>query len=121
MSVLPAAVFDLAFALFHLTFWRLFHWKDELAKLDKVNRGVMQILNICLTFLFLAIGFLLIHFRSGIADDDIGKALLVMMTIFWVLRAGLQMIFFGSRNRLSLAMTLLFDAGALLHFLPLVV
>ncbi len=43
-----AAGFNVALALFHLGFWRLFRWREELPKLHPVNRGVMQALNLML-------------------------------------------------------------------------
>jgi hypothetical protein len=52
-AVWAGGCFHLAFAIFHCGFWKLFGWTRELPKLNRINRGVMQILNLCLTFVFL--------------------------------------------------------------------
>ncbi len=45
------------FAVFHLFFWRLFRWKENLAFLTYTNRAVTQILNLSLTFVLLLSSF----------------------------------------------------------------
>jgi hypothetical protein len=53
-ALFAVGIYHLGFALFHLGFWKLLRWKEELARLGHVNRDVMQILNICLAYLFFA-------------------------------------------------------------------
>jgi GrpB-like predicted nucleotidyltransferase (UPF0157 family) len=43
-----AGIYGFLFAAFHLCFWRLFLWQTELARVSAINRGVMQVLNLCL-------------------------------------------------------------------------
>jgi len=57
-AIHAGGVFNLAFAAFHVLFWRLFDWDRDLATLNAINRAVMQILNLCLTFIFLAFAYL---------------------------------------------------------------
>lgn len=52
------ALYNLAFAIFHLTFWKLLNWKDELQRVSANNRAVMQTLNLCLTFVFFLAAYL---------------------------------------------------------------
>lgn len=51
--ILAGGVYHVAFAIFHLIFWKLFRWKEDLASLSVINQAVMQILNLCLTVVFL--------------------------------------------------------------------
>ena len=52
--MLLCALHSAALGVFHLCFWRLFDWKRALAKLDRPNRAIMQILNLRLAFVFFA-------------------------------------------------------------------
>ena len=106
--ILLAAIFNLGFGLFHLLFWRLFDWRDNLASLKPVNRAIVPVLNLALTFMFMMVGILLIV--SPAVDE-----LLIGMTLFWLFRAALQPIWFGLGHWLSKLMFVLFIAGAVLH------
>lgn len=117
--ILACALFDAAFGVFHLFFWRLFDWPRQLRALSPLNRAVVQILNLCLTFVFFAAAGIGFRFGAGLAAEPIGRALLAAMALFWTLRALLQALFFGLRHPASLAFLLIFLAGAALHAWPL--
>ena len=112
-------VFNLAFAVFHMYFWKLFRWKDELEKLHHVNRAVMQILNLCLTFLFIVFGVLSIYYRHEMVSTSLGNALLVSIAVFWILRMIEQLIFFGLKSTRSIVFTILFILGGVIYLTPL--
>jgi len=42
----------LILVVFHLLFWRVFNWKDDLRSLSFLNKQTMQVLNLCLTIMF---------------------------------------------------------------------
>jgi hypothetical protein len=111
-------VFNVAFALFHAAFWQIFDWERDLASLTKVNRAVMQILNLCLTFVFLAFAYLSFGHTEELQTTRLGNALLSLMAFFWMLRAVEQAAFFGLRNRLSSALFGLFLVGTSLYAYP---
>ena len=111
-------VFNLGFAVFHLMFWKIFHWKDDLTSLTHINRSIMQILNLRLTFVFLIMAYLSFFHKVEMVSTNIGKALLISFSLFWFFRALEQVIFFGVKNRISFALTLIFFAGGILYMLP---
>lgn len=117
--ILACALYEATFGVFHLFFWRVFNWPRELRSLSLLNRAVMQILNLCLTFVFLAVAWIEFHFGAELATEPIGRALLLAMALFWTLRALLQALFFGLRHLASCAFILVFLAGAVLHAWPL--
>jgi len=51
--ILADGILNVALVVFHLALWRLFRWGTELGKVSPINRGVMQVLNLCLMFVFL--------------------------------------------------------------------
>jgi hypothetical protein len=118
LSVLAGGFFNLAFAVFHLFFRRLFEWKKDLASLTFVNRAVMQILNLCLTFMFIVIAYVSFLHRQELMNTDMGMTLLIAFSLFWFFRMILQIIFFGLKNTLSLIFTLIFLIGGTLYLFP---
>jgi hypothetical protein len=108
------------FAVFHLMFWRLFHWRTELARLTSINRAVVQVLNLCLIFAFITFGIIALMHGPDLISTPLGRSLLVLIALFWLLRAIEQVIFFDMRGWISWIFTLIFVAGFALHALPLV-
>lgn len=108
-------VFHVAFALFHLGFWRLFDWREQLPRLGFVNRQVVQILNLCLTFIFLAFAWVSFVHADALLDSDLGATLLAIIALFWLLRAVEQAWFFGLSNGASIGFFLAFVGGGALY------
>ena len=113
--ILAAAVFNLALAAFHLLFWRLFGWPESLAGTGVVNRGVTQILNLALTYLFGLSALVCFLFPADIAATALGRFWLLAMSGFWLARAAIQPPFFGLRHPLSLTLFGVFLVGAIVH------
>ena len=118
--ILLGGVYNLGFAIFHLMFWRLFRWKRDLSSLTFINRSVTQILNLCLTFVFLLMAYISFFNTSELIQTNLGKALLVGFSLFWFLRMIEQIIFFGIRNLISIALTLVFLFGCVIYLIPLI-
>ena len=120
VMILIGGFYNLRFAIFHLMFWRLFRWKRDLSSLTFINRSVMQILNLCLTFVFLLMAYISFFNTSELIQTNLGKALLVGFSLFWFLRMIEQIIFFGIRNLISIALTLVFLFGCVIYLIPLI-
>lgn len=110
--------YHLAFAAFHLGFWKLFDWKRELPKLNAVNRGVMQVLNLRLIFVFFIFAYVSFFHAEDLLTTSIGKFLTAAISLFWLGRAIEQIVFFGLGKTLSTAMFFVFLFGALLYICP---
>jgi len=119
--IFTGGLFNLGFAVFHLMFWRLFHWKEDLASLTFVNRSVMQILNLCLTFMFLVMAFVSVFHQSEMISTKLGNMLSIAFSLFWFLRMIEQIIFFGIKNKVSIVFTLVFLVGSVIYLLPVLV
>jgi len=113
-------IYFLLFGVFHLTFWRLFEWPVRLAGIDRINRGIMQTLNVCLTFLFFLAGILLLFYTTEVRHTGLGRTLLAGSGLFWLTRAILQLLWFPLRPALSRGLLILFVAGAGIFFTPLI-
>ena len=111
--------YTLAFALFHLMFWKIFRWKEDLKSLTFTNRGVMQILNFCLTFVFFVVAYLSFFHSAELIETNLGRTILAAISLFWFLRMIEQVLFFGIKARLSLGFTITFLVGSLIYLVPL--
>ena len=111
-------IYCLVFAVFHLFFWKLFDWQEDLQSLSFINRAVVQILNLCLTFCFVIFGYISLAHTDELIGTPLGRALLLLLTIFLVLRAIEQVWFFGLRRWASVAFFVAFVLGAGLYGWP---
>jgi hypothetical protein len=118
ISLFAGGIFNLGFTVFHLFFWKLFDWKKDLASLTPVNRSVMQILNLCLTFMIFMMSYVSLLLPQEMLTTRLGKSLLASFALFWFLRTLEQIFVFEVRNRLSVVFTLIFLLGSILYIIP---
>ena len=111
-------VYCFAFAAFHLMFWRIFHWKEDLESLSFLNRAIMQVVNLSLTFVFAIFGYISLFHGKALLESALGHSLLVLIAVFWLLRAIEQIVFFKLKHWGSMAFFLVFLAGAALYGAP---
>jgi len=111
-------IYHIAFALFHLLFWRLFDWNNDLKALSLINRNVMQIMNLRLIFVFLVFAYVSFFHANELLTTKIGKVLLFAIALFWFLRAVEQRVFFGLKTNLSIAFFVIFLFGSAIYFYP---
>ncbi len=109
--------YHLAFFIFHAFFWKIFRWKADLRSLSLINRQVMQILNLCLMYYFLIMGFLSFIQVEGLLTTWLGKMLLFFIALFWFFRAVLQIIFFPITKVRSLVLTVIFVLGGVIYLI----
>ena len=111
-------VYNIALILFHLSFWRIFNWNEELASVSFLNRAVMQVLNISLMFVFAIFAYISLVHTSELVDTPLGNSLLVLMALFWLARSVQQIVYFKLQHWLSWLFLLLFFSGFLLYAIP---
>lgn len=113
--IVAGGMFSTALAVFHLSFWKLFRWKTELAGLTSLNRAVVQVLNLSLTLVFVIFAYVSFAYPAELLTPGLGRTLLFLIALFWYLRAVQQVLFFGMRKPLSVAFFLLFTLGGSLY------
>ena len=118
---LLCGIFNIGFALFHIFFWKIFRWKADLRSLAPANRGIMQVMNLCLIYLFFCFGAATIYYRSALLATELAKTVLLFISVFWLIRAIEQPIFFHIKSRISQILFIIFIIGSLLHLIPLVI
>ena len=112
-------LYNIAFALFHFGFWKLFHWGNELKKLSFANKGIMQILNIQISYYFILTAIICFVFPTELLTTKLGNWILIGSSIFWLIRTLQQFIFLRADNYKIHLLTLIFLIGAILFALPI--
>ncbi|MFK8011673.1 MAG: hypothetical protein AB8B80_06505 [Marinicellaceae bacterium] len=109
------AIFHIIFALFHLLFWKLFDWVQDLKKLSHMNKSVMQILNLRLIFVFLIFAYISYFNSSEMLTTKLGQTLTLAIALFWGFRSFEQILYFGVKKFASNILLLLFISGTLIY------
>ncbi|HEX2860650.1 MAG TPA: hypothetical protein VHN79_03380 [Lacunisphaera sp.] len=118
--IYAAAGYNVALAVFHLGFWRVFRWKEELPKLHPANRGVVQVMNLMLIAFLLLMGAVQVLNAAEITTTALGRLLMAGLILCWILRAVLQPLFWrGVPAATNAAFVALFLLGAGLHALAI--
>lgn len=108
-------IYNLLFAVFHLLFWKIFDWKRDLASLTAVNRAIIQVLNLCLTFVFIIFGIISLLYPEQMLGTNLGQTLTGLIAVFWFLRVIEQIIFFKLENWISWTFLIVFLIGTGLY------
>jgi hypothetical protein len=114
-------VYFIALAIFHMGFWKIFKWDKELKKVSFLNRCVMQVLNLCLTFVFAVFAYISIVHSYDLIQTNLGRVILVSIAALLAFRAVLQVVYFKLSNPLSFGFLLFFIGGSLIYAVPIVI
>jgi len=86
---------NLILALFHLSFWKMLNWAEELPKLSKDNQGILQIANVMMIFVILFFSIMsFIMARRG-KTGLYGKSIIILIAVFYLIRLAAGYPFFG--------------------------
>ena len=89
------SVINLMLALFHMTFWKMLNWAEELPRLSKDNQGILQTANIMMIFVILYFAVMsFIMARRG-KTGFYGKSIIVLIAVFYLIRLAAGYPFFG--------------------------
>lgn len=116
--ILICGFYNIAFALFHFGFWKMFHWNSELKKLSFANKGIMQILNIQISYYFILTAIICFVFPTELLTTKLGNWFLLGNSIFWLIRTIQQFIFLRANNYKIHVLTFIFLMGTILFLLP---
>ena len=107
----------LLFGLYHISFWFFPEWKSELIKLNEPIGNMVQMLNIGLSVFLLAFGFIMLFYRREILSSKLGRALLIVFSLFWLARLIGEFAFSGGSIILGVILFLL----VLIYLVPVII
>ena len=111
-------IYNFALVIFHLMFWRLFNWPEDLRSLSILNRATMQVMNLSLAIVFLVFAYLSLVHTAQLYSTTLGRALLLSIAVLFMLRAILQVVFFRLQHWISVAFLVFFLVGGVLYGIP---
>jgi hypothetical protein len=118
MLVVGGGIYMVGLIVFHLLFWRIFNWPETLASTNKINRSTIQVLNLAITFIFVIFAYISFVHTAELLNSGLGTSLLILISLLWVFRAVLQLLFYDGRHKASIGLTLYFLVGAALYGIP---
>ena len=119
--LLIGGIYHIGFVVFHILFWKIFNWDVSLRKLNSIDKSTFQVLNISLTLVFVIFAYISINFSNELVSTNLGKSLLLLISLFWFARAIQQIYFYRLKNRLSLLMFVICILGGLLYIYPILI
>ena len=111
-------VYNIVLVIFHLLFWSIFNWKQDLRSLSFLNRAIMPVLNLSLTFAFVIFSYISLVHTKELLSTSLGHSLLVLMALFWFARSVEQVVYFTLKNWRSTAFFVFFLVGTALYAVP---
>ena len=111
-------IYNIILVVFHLLFWRIFNWKDDLRSLSFLNKSTMQVVNLSLTIVFVIFAYISLAHTNELLSTPLGKSLLASMALLWLARSAMQVIFYKLKHWSSVAFLFYFLAGGLLYGIP---
>lgn len=90
--------YQLLWAFAHFQFPKQLDWGNALASLDDFNRILMLIFSKLLLFFYLGTALICFIYPKELLSTDIGIAVLVFLSLYWLVRALLQIQYFGFRK-----------------------
>jgi len=116
--ILICGIYSLAFAVFHISFWKVFKWSSDLRKISFANKGIMQILNVQIVYYFLFTAFICFVFPDELISTKLGNMFLLGCSLFWLIRTIQQFIFLRANHYAIHILTVIFIIGAIIFGLP---
>jgi len=113
--------YNLAFAVFHILFWKIFKWKRNLRRLLPMDRAIMQVLNIRLIYIFFVFAYISIFHQEDLISTQLGKVFIIVISLFWFMRAIEQIIFFSLKNLVSIVFMIISIIGAIFYLIPILI
>ncbi|MFH1629878.1 MAG: hypothetical protein ABIE47_14310 [Pseudomonadota bacterium] len=111
-------VVNFLFAVFHLSFWKLFDWQQSLASLSSDNRAIVQVLNIHTAYVLVVFAILSFVFTDEMSTTKFGRLIGMAIAAFWILRAVNQAAFWGVSSIESWVIIAVCLVVAVLYFIP---
>lgn len=118
LLIKAGGIYNIVLVIFHLLFWRIFNWKEDLRSLSFLNRAIMQVLNLSLTLAFVIFSYISLVHTKELISTSLGQSLLGLIALFWLARSVEQVVFFKLKNWRSIAFLGFFLVGTVLYAVP---
>ena len=118
IMVIGGGIYMLGLVVFHVLFWRIFKWPETMMSTNEINRSTIQVLNLTITFIFAIFAYISFVHTDELLNTGLGKAVLILISMLWLFRATLQLVFYDARHKASIGLTIYFLVGAVFYGVP---
>ena len=95
ISIYIGGTLTLLLAIFHVRFYRLFNWANDLEKITIINRRILYTVHLALLFLFFMIGTLSIIYAKELSQSvGLAFGFNLFYSVFWMWRLVWQFLYF---------------------------
>jgi len=112
--------YNLIFAVIHLTLPKVCKWKEDIAKLTLVNRGMFQVFSILVTLYLFFLAYVSLFHTQELIDTSLGHMIIAFIALGWTIRAVSQIFIYGVKELASIALTIVFFAGTIIYLIPMI-
>jgi len=113
-------LYNITLVVFHVLFWRIFDWKNDLQSLTILNRAIIQVLNISLTIAFVVFAYISFVHTEELLNTKLGFSIVILMSLFWFARALQQIVFFKLKHWVSWVFFAYFVLGGVIYGIPVI-
>lgn len=114
-----AGAINLLFAVFHLFFWDLFNWNEELPRLSATNQAIVQLLDLAVAYTAALFAYVSIRHAGDLLRTGLGHSMLFLMGLYYLLRALAGIVIEGLHNAPDAIIFLIVLGVTLLYWVPL--
>jgi len=118
LLIKAGGIYNIILVIFHLLFWRIFNWKEDLRSVSFLNKAIMPVLNLSLTFVFVIFSYISLVHTNELLSTSLGNSLLYFMALFWLARSLEQVVFFKLKHWGSVTFLVFFLLGSVLYAIP---
>lgn len=86
-------VINLLIGILHVSFWGLFDWPEELAKLSMDNSNIVQMLNLFSIVFFFYTAFILMFMPGKLLINTAGRIFIGMFAVLYLARLAMEFYF----------------------------
>ena len=108
------------FAIFDLFWPKVFNWKETLSPLDDVNKSLLKIANKLLIVVYLIFAYISFFHATELLTSGLGKSLLFAISMYWLIRAVMEPIFFSLKEKEHLIFFGIFILTLSMYVVPFV-
>lgn len=87
----------LALSVLHLFFPRYFNWKEELERLQLINKQMMQVHTLFVVLVVILMGLLCLVITPEEVGSPLGSKIMLGFGVFWLVRLAVQFFWYSPK------------------------
>lgn len=93
-ALVAGGILNLLLAVFHMLFPWIFAWGKDLQAVSNVNKAILYTFQSVMVFVLVAFAYLSIVHRTDLVTTRLGRSVLFLIGIVWLIRAVAEVVFF---------------------------